>query len=44
MNLHNNTFQLTFRRMRPPGIEPGPKPWQGFILPLNQERDDDLLM
>ena len=38
MNLHNNTFPLTFRRMRSSGIEPGSKPWQGFILPLNQER------
>ena len=43
MNLHNNTFPLTFRRMRSSGIEPGSKPWQGFILPLNQERYDDEL-
>ena len=24
--------------MRAPGIEPGPNPWQGLVLPLNHAR------
>lgn len=24
--------------MRKPGIEPGSKPWEGFILPINYSR------
>ena len=39
MNFTNKLIEqfIPKSKMHPPGIEPGASPWQGEILPLNQE-------
>ena len=34
-NPHDGLFSIV---VRAPGIEPGPNPWQGLVLPLNHAR------
>ena len=29
---------LSYKNMRPPGIEPGSNPWEGSIMPLDHGR------